>query len=113
VNIFGLRFTSDAQKRAKNGQPPHKTTGEASANWRPCRAGGGSGSAMGSPNIASSTTPRLGAALTQNPGGIERYAGSAASGESFGTKSIGSSAMPHTGHVPGANLITSGCIGQV
>ena len=32
VNMFRWRFTTDAQPRTKNGQPPHSTTGVASAN---------------------------------------------------------------------------------
>ena len=30
--MFRWRFTTDAQPRTKNGQPPHSTTGVASAN---------------------------------------------------------------------------------
>ena len=33
VNMFRLRLTSDSQPRRKNGQPPHSTTGVASASW--------------------------------------------------------------------------------
>jgi hypothetical protein len=32
VNMFGLRFPIDCQPRTKNGQPPHTTTGAASAS---------------------------------------------------------------------------------
>ena len=41
VNMLRLRLTSEAHARSKNGQPAHKTTGVASANWIqfevPCR----------------------------------------------------------------------------
>ena len=32
VNMFRWRLTTDAQPRSKNGQPPHSTTGVASAS---------------------------------------------------------------------------------
>ena len=32
VNMFGLRFTTDAQARSKNGQPAQNTTGVASTS---------------------------------------------------------------------------------
>ena len=35
VNMLGLRLTSDAQPRSKNGQPPQSTTGVASSKLQP------------------------------------------------------------------------------
>jgi hypothetical protein len=32
VNMFGLRWTTEAQARSKNDQPHHKTTGVVSTN---------------------------------------------------------------------------------
>jgi len=33
LNMFSERLCTDAQPRAKNGQPAHSTTGVASENW--------------------------------------------------------------------------------
>ena len=37
VNMLRLRLTSDAQPRSKNGHPPQRTTGVASASWTQTR----------------------------------------------------------------------------
>src|SRR5262245_2618485 len=98
--MFGLRFTSEAQKRSKNGQPPHKTTGAESASSDQCRAEVDIGRPSVSPNIPSSKTGRLSTAPTQNRLRMETYSGSGPTSPAA-TTSIGSSAIPHFGHEPG------------
>src|SRR5580704_4818297 len=110
VNILGLRWTTDAQKRWKNGQPPHTTTGVARTNWSQLRAPDDRGSLSASPNMAISKTGRESAALTQNRRNIESYSGSASTSAKA---SIGSSAMPQIGQDPGPSWTICGCIGQV
>src|SRR5205823_14490787 len=108
VNMFGLRLTSDAQKRSKNGQPPHNTTGVANANSIKLRTL--CVSRKPSANIDSTSTGNDIAALTQNRRRIESYSGSASTSAKT---SIGSSAIPHFGHAPGPICTISGSIGQV
>ena len=110
VNMFGLRFMSDAQKRSKNGQPPHSTTGVAKINSSMLRTLCESRNPSASPNIESTRTGRDNAALTQKRRRIESYSGSASTSAET---SIGSSAIPHFGHTPGPICTISGSMGQV
>ena len=104
VNMFGLRLTSEVQKRWKNGQPPQSTTGVASANsiqeseplfgcclctrGRPscgtCRAG---------------CRGTVSARLTQKRRVMSRSSGFS-SADAVTVR--GSRAMPQIGHAPGA-----------
>src|ERR1043166_8807547 len=99
--MLGLRFTSDAQKRSKNGQPPHRTTGEARTNSIQCRAAPESDSPNLSPNMPSRKTGAVNIVLMQNRFRMETYSESGASSAVVAAKSIASSAMPHFGHAPG------------
>ncbi len=104
----------DCQPRAKKGQPPHSTTGVASANWSQTEARGDrswpSGcsqtcSAMVSRSSGSdSTTP------TQNRRVMSRSSGLTASAP---VGVIGSKAMPQIGQEPGSVRMICGCMGQV
>jgi hypothetical protein len=103
--MFGLRFPSDSQNLRKNGQPPHSTTGVASANSRYANLSCGAAN-IGAMAITRSGT--LSAALTHS-----LRVKSRSSESSSAAPSIGTSAMPHFGHDPGPTCTTSGCIGQV
>jgi hypothetical protein len=114
VNMFRLRLTSDAQPRWKNGQPPQRTTGVASASCAHRASGLESHSRTGpsghiSP-MASNSTGTLRQRLTQN-----RRVMSSCSGlrSSPAVTMRGSSAMPQMGHAPGPGRTISGCMGQV
>src|SRR6266436_1544137 len=98
VNILGLRLTSEDQKRSKNGQPPQSTTGVASRNSMPFRTVGARCRPSDSPSMESSSTGSDKPALTQKRRRIESYSGSASTSANT---SIGSSAMPQMGQLPG------------
>src|SRR5215510_8207190 len=108
--MFGLRFTSEVQKRSKNGQPPQSTTGVARKNSIEFRTGGETPRPTDSPNMESSKTGSDNAALIQKRSRMESYSGSASTSAKT---SIGSSAIPQIGQVPGPICTTSGCIGHV
>src|SRR5258705_10385683 len=63
VNIFGLRLTSDDQKRSKNGQPPQRTTGVESNNSIQLRNAPERGSGNFSPDIPRTRTETVKIAL--------------------------------------------------
>src|SRR6266478_1207831 len=73
VNIFGLRLTSEDQKRSKNGQPPQRTTGVARKNSIAFRTRGARCKPMDSPTMDSSKTGSDNATLTQKRRRIESY----------------------------------------
>src|SRR5713226_4226634 len=98
VNIFGLRLTSDDQKRSKKGQPPQRTTGVARRNSTLFRTVGVKCRPSDSPNMERSRTGRDNVALTQNRRRIESYSGSASTSARIST---GSSAIPQMGQLPG------------
>ena len=113
VNMLGLRLTIETQKRWKNGQPPHKTTGVLRRNWIHSRTWNEATRPSGLPGIispmASNRTGTLNARLTQ-----KRRVMSRSSGFSSSTAAVrGSSAIPQIGHAPGSVRTISGCIGQV
>ena len=110
--MFGLRFASESRKRTKNGQPPHSTTGDASASSSQPRTPPGTtcASAGTMPPIASASSGAVAARLTQNR--RDKSTSSGLPWSSAGTIS-GSSAMPQIGQAPGASRTISGCIGQV
>src|SRR5436309_2184742 len=108
VNMFGLARTTDSQPRAKNGQPPHSTTGVASASWRRATTRGSIACGAAMPPIARPRSGRVSSALH-----TRRRVIAASSGLSPSALTArGSSAMPHTGQEPGSSRTTSGCIGQ-
>ena len=113
LNIFSFQVAKDRQPRTKNGQPPHRTTGEASAAcsqparvspMRCMRARPGTNSLM---VMASSGNDS--ATLTQN----RRVMSRSSLSSSEAVASNGSNAMPQIGHVPGPTWRTWGCMGQV
>src|SRR6516225_2633927 len=97
VNMFGLRLTSEAQKRLKNGQPPQSTTGVAKTNSIALRILCDKRSPSASPNIERTSTGNDNAALAQNRRRIESYSGSASTSAKT---SMGSNAIPQIGQVP-------------
>src|SRR5271169_1146262 len=110
--MLRLRPTTDRAARTKNGQPAHKTTGVASANWiqidvRVLRT---SCKFRTWPAISRPKTGSASAKPIQNRRVMSRSS-------SFGAASAvgcsGSSAMPQIGHEPGPGWRISGCIGQV
>src|SRR5712692_10763537 len=108
VNIFGLRLTSEDQKRSKNGQPPQRTTGVARKNSIAFRTDGARRRPRDSPSMEKSKRGKDKAALTQNRRRMESYSGSASTSEKT---SIGSSAMTQTGKVPGPNCTLPAALG--
>src|SRR5260370_28942170 len=100
VNIFGLRLTSDDQKRWKKGQPPQRTTGVARKTSIAFRNCGARCKPSDSPNMDNSSNGSESAALTQKRKRIESYSGSASTSAKI---SIGSSAIPQIGQLPGPN----------
>src|SRR6516165_5204296 len=113
VNMFGLRFTIEAQPRWKNGQPPHSTTGDASANWIHTKARSLKSRCTGSPgtipDMESRRTGVASARLTQ-----KRRVMSTTSGFTSSSRLTirGSKAIPQRGQEPGADLTISGCMGH-
>ena len=112
--MFRWPERTDAQPRWKNGQPAHRTTGVARANWTQVDVAGGTRPCKPSPGmwlpISRMNTGRVSARPIQ-----KRRVISASS--SFGWASAdtctGSSAMPQIGQLPGPAWRTCGCIGQV
>lgn len=125
--MFNRRVTNDFQPRTRNGQPPHSTTGVASAACTHCDHDAGipngrgqraSSASMPAPMSNGSTIAPIvistsGTASTSPSWKrrvIDRSSGlpsSAASGVS------GSSAIPQIGQAPGAFARICGCIGHV
>ena len=102
MNMFKWRETSDAQPRAKNGQPPHRTTGVAQSAWIQTCACGEIRRASGllgiiSP-IASARTGAVSTRLLQNRRVMSR---SSALSPSSALGSERSSDMPQIGQSPG------------
>jgi len=109
--MFGLRLPIDCAQRCRNGQPAQSTTGVARASSihtlrsgaRPCSTG-----VIAS--IARAIVATLSGRLHQ-----KRRRKSINSGFSPSSRLgiFGSSAMPHSGQVPGPSCTISGCMGQV
>src|SRR5207244_9291853 len=110
VNMFGLRLTSEDQKRSKKGHPPQRTTGVARKNSIPFRTAGVSWAPIRSPTMERSRSGRDNTALIQKRCRMESYSGSASTSAKT---SIGSRAMPQIGQLPGPIWMIWGCIGQV
>src|SRR6266849_7146789 len=75
VNMFGLRLTSDDQKRWKKGQPPQRTTGVARRNSMPFRTAGVRCRPNDSPAMERTRSGSDNAALIQKRTRIESYSG--------------------------------------
>src|SRR4051812_16718475 len=105
--MFGLRFTTDVQKRSRNGHPHQSTTGVASASSSHGISACELKFAIG--GIIPSSSGMESARPIQKRRVMSRSSGLSSSAEI----SFGSSAMPHLGHAPGASEMTSGCIGHV
>ena len=106
--MFQRRFPSDASARAKKTSPPHRTT--IPARIASTHGTQGPGPSFIGMAIASVTTGRVSAALTQNRRFMSVSSGLASDAPEG---AIGSSAIPQIGQSPGRSRRTSGCIGQV
>ncbi len=109
--MFRRQVTIERQPRAKNGAPPHRTTGVASASSSQTSHGAANAwrSAGSIPAISMTSSGAARAALTQNR---RRMSTSSGLGPSSTATVRGSRAMPQIGHSPGAGRTISGCIGQ-
>ncbi len=113
MNMFGLRFTKDAQARAKKGAPPQSTTGVASTSWTQARRRGETACWSGWPGMRSDMAMARSGTVRASPAQNRRVM-SRSSGltSSSSVTTRGSSAMPQIGHAPGPGRTISGCIGQ-
>ena len=113
VNMFRLRFTTDAQPLWKNGQPPQSTTGVASPNESqsnvrvPSRCF--SGSAGSREETMINRVGKVNDRLIQNRRVMFANSGLVSSA----VTSRGSSAMPQIGQDPGSERTICGCMGHV
>jgi hypothetical protein len=103
VNMFGLRFTTDAASRSKNGRPDHSTTGAASSSSTQAHRDE-------APLMATATRGTVSAAPIKS---LRVMSSSSGLRSSSATGLRGSSAMPHFGQLPGPRRTISGCIGHV
>src|SRR5258708_12402520 len=97
VNMFGLRLTTEDQKRSKKGQPPQRTTGVASRNSIAFRTCGARCKPSDSPNMDNSSNGSETAALIQKRSRIESYSGSAFTSAKI---SIGPTPIPQLRQLP-------------
>src|SRR2546421_8649457 len=109
--MFKFQVRNECHARTKNGQPPHSTTGLASAAWsQPAPAAQLAKRGAKNSLIVARSNGRVSATPTQKRNVIERSSlSSASSSETL----RGSSAMPQMGQLPGRSRRISGCIGQV
>ena len=113
MNMFGLRFTTDAQARAKNGAPPQSTTGVASTSWSQARRRGETACWSGWPGIRSDMAIARSGTVRASPTQSRRVMSRSSGFTSSASVTIrGSSAMPQIGQAPGPGRTISGCIGQ-
>ena len=113
VNIFRRSVTIDFQPRTKKGQPPHRTTGVASASSTQLRERNDHPRKAPKPAISAmaiSSSGKVNAQLTQNRRVISC---NSSLGSSSAVNVRGSSAIPQIGQAPGARVTISGCMGQV
>ena len=126
VNMLVLRFTTEAQPRWKNGQPPQRTTGVARTNSShgsielhdvPTRR---SPRTMSMPRPMSACGHNMLPMAIASSGAVnarliqKRRVMSRSSGFVSSTVTVrGSSVMPQIGQLPGSARTTSGCMGQV
>src|ERR1700693_4391026 len=112
--MFGLRLTSEVQKRWKKGNPPQRTTGVANASSSHGNAAPGKVRCNDVlENIAPMATAISGAVrarLVQKRRVMSCNLGLASEAA---VMVRGSRVMPQMGHEPGAGRTISGCMGQV
>ena len=111
--MLGLRLTTDAQPRSKNGRPAHRTTGAAHTSCSQFEAVRLRGSAPAPAIISVIAMPNTGRPIAAAIRKRRVMSTSSGLGASSGAAARGSSAMPHSGQAPGASCTTSGCMGQV
>ena len=113
MNMFGLRFTSDAQARWKKGAPAQSTTGVASASWAQARRRGDTARWSGWPGMRSDIAIATTGTARTRPIRKRRVMSSSSGFASSASETVrGSSAMPQMGQAPGPGRTISGCIGQ-
>ena len=101
VNMLSFIVRTEIQARAKNGHPPHKTTGVASTSWVHVEALGEIRSCIAGnrcPPISRTTTGIESSREIQNRRVMSR---SSALGPSSAVTMTGLSAIPQMGHEPG------------
>ena len=111
--MLGLRLTTDAHARSKNGWPAQSTTGAAQASWIQFDRVRLSGSAPAPPTISAIASPKIGSPPSAPIQARRVMLASSGFGASPGAAARASSAMPHAGQLPGSSRTTSGCMGQV
>src|ERR1700693_4199879 len=111
--MFGLRLTSEVQKRWKKGNPPQRTTGVANASSSQGTAAPGK---MRCKDVLENIAPiaiaisgAVRARLVQKRRVMSCNAGLASEAA---VMARGSRVMPQMGHEPGAGRTISGCMGQ-
>ena len=113
MNMFGLRFASESRKRTKNGQPPHSTTGDASASSSHDRTPAGTTCAKRGHHAAHREHQQRDRRRDADPEPA-RHVGELRVAVARRRVTVsGSSAMPQIGQAPGPSRTISGCIGHV
>ena len=116
--MLGLRLTTDAQARWKNGSPAQRTTGTAQASWTQFDAARLSGTAPAPPIISAIASPNTGNPTTAPTQARRVMSASSGFGGSSAVAAPGTSgtsgcrAIPHFGQGTGSVSRTSGHIGQ-
>ena len=112
--MFGLRFTTDAQARSKNGQPAQNTTGveQASPIQFTVRMSMKRIKAP-APAMSAIVSTKTGAPSTSAIQNRRVMSTSSGFGASLEATTRGSSAIPQIGQAPGRSRTISGCIGHV
>ena len=112
--MLRLRLRIESQPRAKNGQPPHSTTGVANASSVQATAACGN-------KIIGFEAGQSSASMGQSSGTVRsalnqkrrRMLASSWSSPAVAVGVSGSNAIPQIGHVPGLSARISVCIGHV
>jgi hypothetical protein len=113
VNMLSRRLTSEAQPRWKNGNPPHSTTGVASASCTQIAVRPDSSFWSGVPGISSEIMKAtIGAVITRLTPNRRVMSTSSGFTSSPAVTTRGSRAIPQIGQLPGAVRTISGCIGH-
>ena len=116
VNMLRLRVTSERHARTKNGQPPHSTTGVASASSIHARAAARGRAARGAGSISPIASANSGAvssgARPRSAASCRRSSGSSSSSATPIVERLERHAADRAGAGPASRTI-SGCIGHV
>ena len=112
--MLSRRVRKLTQARSKNGQPPHSTTGVASASCPQAKTRSFTTWRIWAPQIISAMAARKSGRLKPTHTQKRRVMSSRWTSSTASSVTVrGSSAMPQIGQLPGASRTISGCIGQV